>query len=147
MKYSPWSTRTLRKLKFKVANVGRMTVHRVEQCSSSQSLKDRPRLWRPQVIGQDAFKKTFKTTHARKWEDWHRKSKFQSTLFPEWSKRREKKVSDVPGNPWLVQQGFKSVIKGELVCWRLTGIESSFFFSKMKLSPLILSSTNRRVGP
>ena len=51
----------------KQLNVSRMTVYRVEQrLKVSESLKDRPRSGRPQVISQEAIKKAFENDPCQK---------------------------------------------------------------------------------
>ena len=107
--------------------------------------KDRPWSRRPQVISQEDIEKPFETTHARKWQNWHRRRK--SPLYPRWSKRLEEEVWDALGNPCWVQQWFRSVWRGVLVCWmtwRCTGIES-FFFQQEKFYGISLRNVKDRV--
>ena len=68
----------------KQLNVSRMTVHRVEQrLKASESLMDRPRPGRPQVISQEAIKMDIEDDPCQKISRQAQRRQFPSPLCPE----------------------------------------------------------------
>ena len=129
----------------KQLNVSRMSVHQVEQClKGSESLKDDPRLGRTQIISQEAFKKDFESNSCRKMTKLAQKMNTSVSIVS----RMVKKMGGKSLRRSRIALLNAAMIQAPLFLeWRKELRESNPHIVPMrKVSPLILSPTNRMIG-